>query len=207
VVISAAGGQAAVSERRTDSGSDVPSDESLVEAAQRGEVRALDALLSRHQDRVLRLTRLLGVPPQERDDVAQDVFIRVFRHIDSFRRGNPFSGWLYRVTVNVVHDHRRRTARSAAREEAWAGSDEDNRADDAPGPQASLEDRELARRLESALAHLTERERAVFVLREMEGLDSLEVARTLGVTRITVRRHLGLARRRLRTVLAGDEKK
>ena len=63
VIPSAAGGQAAVSERRNESGVDVPSDESLVEAAQRGEVRALDALLSRHQDRVLRLTRLLGVPP------------------------------------------------------------------------------------------------------------------------------------------------
>ena len=196
-----------MSERRTDIGGDVPSDESLVEAAQRGEVRALDALLSRHQDRVLRLTRLLGVPPQEREDVAQDVFLRVFRHLDSFRRGNPFAGWLYRVTVNVVHDHRRSRARSFAREETWVGADEDNRADVARDPQATLEDQELARRLETALSRLTERERAVFVLREMEGLESVEVARALGVTRITVRRHLGLARRRMRRVLAETEEK
>ena len=197
-----------MSDRPTDNGgADVPSDEALVESARRGEVRALESLLDRHQDRVLRLTRLLGVPAQDREDVAQDVFLRVFRHIESFRRGNPFAGWLYRVTVNVVHDHRRRTVRSASREETWSEAHDGTVVDTGRGPQKSLEDRELARRLEAALGELTERERAVFVLREMEGLDSAQVARALGVTRITVRRHLGLARRRLQAVLSGPEKK
>ena len=59
-------------------------------------------------------------------------------------------------------------------------------------------------RLEVALGQISERERAVFVLREMEGLESREVAGALGITRITVRRHLGLARRRLRRVLQED---
>ena len=65
-------------------------------------------------------------------------------------------------------------------------------------------DPDLRRRLEAGLAALSERERAVFVLRELEGLETVEVARALRITAITVRRHLGLARERLRRLL--DEK-
>jgi RNA polymerase sigma-70 factor (ECF subfamily) len=189
-----------------DRWADGDSDEALVAAAQAGDVRALEALLDRHQTRVLRLTRLLGVRPQDRDDVAQDVFLRVFRHLAGFRAGHSFAGWLYRVTVNVVRDHRAERGRLRERETAWAPAHDDlEAAGPAEDPHATAEERDLARALEEALDRLTERERAVFVLLEMEGRDTLEVARALGVTRVTVRRHLGLARRRLREILENRE--
>lgn len=177
-----------------------PSDEALVSAALGGEVRAFETLLDRHQERVLRVLRLLGVAPQDRDDVAQEVFIRVFRHLGSFRSGHPFAGWLYRVTVNAAHDHRRRARRRASDEAEWAGPVEEA-PDDRPGPAELLAEEELRRLLDRALAGLTERERAVFVLREVEGLETRRVARILGVTAITVRRHLGRARIRVRRLL------
>jgi RNA polymerase sigma-70 factor (ECF subfamily) len=183
-----------------------PSDRALVRAARRGEVRALEQLLDRHQARVLRILRFLGIPAQDREDVAQEIFIRVFRHLKGFRTGQEFGAWLYRVTVNAAHDHRRRRGRLAQGEAPWAEGTEHE--DPGPGPAASVQGQELRRALESALELLSDRERTIFVLREVEGLESREVARALGITSITVRRHLSRARRRLREALGeGSEKK
>ena len=51
---------------------------------------------------------LLGVRPDDLEDVAQDVLIRIFRHLDGYRRGGSFGGWVYRIAVNSVHDYRGR---------------------------------------------------------------------------------------------------
>ncbi len=176
-------------------------DEALASAAREGSARAFEALLRRHEGRVLRLLRLLGVPAQDREDVAQEVFLRVFRHLNGFDRARPFSAWVYRVTVNAAHDYRHRAVRVHLEEATWpAGFDP---AGEGRGADEALLRDDLARRLESALGLLTDRERAVFVLKEVEGLETREVARALGIAQITVRRHLGLARARLRRALGG----
>jgi RNA polymerase sigma-70 factor (ECF subfamily) len=180
-------------------------DEALVEAALDGDARALETLLLRHEAKVLRVLRLLGIHAQDREDVAQEVFLRVFRHLGGFRPGRSFGAWIYRVAVNCAHDHRERSRRAHLEERPLPEG-----AEELPGGGDSPEDaaRRAAdsRRLEAALDALTDRERSVFVLKEFEGLDTGDVARALGVTGITVRRHLALARRRLREVL-GKEKR
>lgn len=172
----------------------------LVEAALDGDARAFEAIVRRQEGTVLRVLRLMGVRAEEREDAAQDVFLRVFRSLHRFEKGRPLEGWIYRMTANVALDRRKRAGREAAR----------NVSLDAEGaPEPAVESRapaaDLARRLEAALETLTERERAVFVLRELEGLETVAVARALGVTQITVRRHLGLARERLRKSLESEE--
>ncbi len=179
-------------------------DDVLVERARAGEIRAFEALLARHETAVLRVLRLLGIPAQDREDVAQDVFMRVFRHLGGYRAGGSFAGWVYRVTVNASHTWRRGHGRRRQTEAPWPDG-LDAAAESAGGPEDAATDAMLRRRLEAALESLTERERAVFVLREVEGLETLEVARALGITRVTVRRHLGLARRRLRGLLGLED--
>ncbi len=176
-------------------------DEELIAAAMRGEVRAFEALLVRHEGKVLRVVRLLGVRAQDREDVAQEVFLRVFRHLSGFRTGQPFGAWIYRVAVNAAHDHRVRSARRQREEVPWSVEIE-AAASDGADPDEALERKRLIERLEGALATLSERERAVFVLRELEGLETSQVAQVLGIARITVRRHLALARGRLRHSLS-----
>ncbi len=183
------------------------SDDELVAAARDGSVRAFESLLDRHQGRVLRVLRLMGVPSRDREDVAQEVFIRVFRHLSGFKSGNPFAGWLYRVTVNSSYDYHLRTGRRARDEVPWADGTADRAAHAGPGPEREAEGRSLRDRLEAALGALSERERAVFILKELEGLETLDVARSLGITRITVRRHLGRARDRLRTLLGPPDRR
>ncbi len=175
-------------------------DEDLVRRARNGEVRAFEALLHRHQGRVLRMLSALGIPATDRDDVAQEIFIRVFRHLPRFRKGKAFTAWLYRITVNTVHTYRGSRALSREREQPLATGTV-HPPDHRPGPESTAEGGELARRLEQALGRLTERERSVFVLRELEGLDTAAIASALGITRITVRRHLGRAKARIRKIL------
>ena len=175
------------------------SDEALVEAARDGRVQALEALLDRHQGRVMRILRFLGIPAQDREDVAQEVFVRVFKHLRGFRTGQEFGAWLYRVAVNAAHDHRGRVRRRARGEAPWDAGE--GRQDPGPGPEEAAFQQELRDELDRALERLSERERAIFVLREIEGLESREVARALGITAITVRRHLSRARKRLREIL------
>ncbi len=174
-------------------------DDALVGAALAGDARAFDALLTRHESSVLRVLRLLGVPTRDREDVAQEVFIRVFRHLKGYQRGRSFAGWLYRVSVNAAHDYRVRALRTARDEAPWIDGIEPR-----SEPGGAADGGDLRRRLESALPQLSERERAVFVLREIEGLETHEIARALGITGITVRRHLGRARERLRILLGGS---
>ena len=180
-----------------------PTDEALAQAAIDGQVRALETLLDRHQGRVLRILRFLGIPGQDREDVAQEIFVRIFRHLKGFRAGGDFGAWLYRLTVNGAHDYRSRAGRLVRGEAPWLEGDE--REDPRPGPEESAHGRDLRMALGQALGSLGERERTIFVLREIEQLSSREVARALGITTITVRRHLSRARRHLRELLGETE--
>ncbi len=176
-----------------------PSDDALVRAARDGEERAFELLLERHEGRVLRVLRLMGVPRQDREDVAQEVFVRVFRHLGGFQHGRPFRSWVYRIAVNASHDYRR--SRSRRTDDAPLPEQEPEAAPAPGGAAETVAAAELRDRLHAALGLLSDRERAVFVLREIEGLDGRSVARVLGITQITVRRHLGRARRRLQVAL------
>ena len=178
-----------------------PGDDQLVRAALAGEERSFEVLLQRHEPAVLRVLRLLGVPAPDREDVAQEVFLRVFRYLGGFRPGRSFSGWIYRITVNAAHDYRARVGRRRRDEAEWT-ADLDGGAGEASVPGPRDDELDLRRRLESALIVLSERERAVFVLCELEGLSTRDVARSLGITGITVRRHLGRARKSLQTELS-----
>jgi RNA polymerase sigma-70 factor (ECF subfamily) len=187
-------------------GRDDRTDESLVEQVLDGNQRAFEALLFRHEPRVLRVLRLLGVPSDDREDVAQEVFVRVFRFLGGFKPGNSFAGWVYRITVNGVHDYRGRVGRRRRDEAEWIPGLEELAADESRPERRDFEI-DLKRQLELALDDLSERERAVFVLRELEGLSTREVARSLGITGVTVRRHLGRARKSLQRTLGTGQKK
>jgi len=169
---------------------------SLIEAARGGDARAFEELLRRHEARVFRVLRLLGVPASDREDVAQNVFLRIFRGLNGFRAGRPFSSWVYKIAANAALDWRGQSDQKRREEAPWNDTPEEA----ASAPSTGSLD--LARRLEAALDTLSERERAVFVLIEMEGIERADAARALGITGITVRRHLGLAKDRLRQALS-----
>jgi RNA polymerase sigma-70 factor (ECF subfamily) len=187
-----------------------PSDAELVHAVLSGaqvaaELRrplpgheAFRALVERYQGQVLRLACHLLRDADAARDVAQDAFLRAFRSLASFRPDGSFKNWVLQITVNAARDHQ-------ARQQGWRlrPLEEGDRAEgDIEGDVARAIDLDRIHRL---LDRLAPREREVFVLRDLEGLDVEEVARVLGLEEPTIRRHLARARLRLRSLLDGSE--
>ena len=164
----------------------------LVERAREGDGRAFDRLMLETQERVVGLAwRLLGSREDARD-AAQEVYLRVFRHLNRFRAEHDFHGWLYRITVNVCRDAARRRRRAPVAN----GTNPD------PQQPAAAEEALLGaerwHRLLEALASLPAKERAALVLRDLEGLTSEQVARALGSRPATVRGQIASARVKIR---------
>jgi RNA polymerase sigma-70 factor (ECF subfamily) len=166
----------------------------LVKLAKGGDSGAFEVIVLRHERRVLSIAmHLLGGNREDARDAAQQVFLRLHRHLDRVNENLAFAGWLYRVTVNVCRDiHRARAARpTVPLEQAGdvAGASESDEA---------LIRGEQSRIIHAALATLSEKERAAVVLRDLEGLSTREVARILGSSEGTVRSQISHARLKMR---------
>ena len=167
----------------------------LAAAARAGDLAAFE-LLMRQYERLVLVTalRLLG-NMEDAQDASQEVFLKLYRNLRKLERAGNLTGWLYRVTVNVCHDSRRRRAGEAPVEEA--GEAPDQSAD----PRQILTDAERRRALEMSLRMLSERERAAVTLRDLEGLSTQEAALAMGVNEATVRSHISQARVKMRGFL------
>ncbi len=182
-------------------------DPDLIRRAAAGDREAFDLLVERKRERVFWIARHVVGDAELARDVAQDVFLRLFRTIGRFRAGAPFDPWLYRITLNLAIDARRRERphREAAPLEAAGGSaagglsagDEDQ---GAPAGD-SLRRREVRRIFITLSSLLAPRQRSAFILREIEGLTTGEVAAVLKTTESTVRNHVLQARRILQEEL------
>lgn len=166
-------------------------DVELVAACRRGEARALEQLYHRYKRRVFGLvTRIAGAGDAE--EVAQDVFVRIFRGLVNFRGDSQLSTWIYRLAVNAALSHVARRPRPAAGEDAL---------DEVAAPRAVDPDPRLARRLEDALAQLPAGYRAVLVLHDVQGLSHEECAEILDCRVGTSKSQLHKARLRMRELL------
>jgi RNA polymerase sigma-70 factor (ECF subfamily) len=168
----------------------------LVRKARLGDLAAFEQILRLHERRVyLTALRLLG-RPEDAQDAAQEVFLRLHRNLARLERVEDLSPWLYRVTVNVCRDLARERSRHSG-----SPPDENLLSSAAPDPAAQLSLAERRRLAAAALARLSEKERAAVVLRDIEGLSTREVARILGSAEVTVRTHISRARRKMKTAI------
>ncbi|MDQ3864089.1 MAG: RNA polymerase sigma factor [Actinomycetota bacterium] len=159
---------------------------SLVARASRGDVEAFSKLVRAHAALVRGVTlRMLG--GQEAQDASQEVWVRVWANMKSFRGECAFSTWLYRVTVNTCLSFRHKESRRRRREvdEAKAHLFESSGADDDP-EEAAL-DAERRGEIQVALGNVRAEHRAAMVMRHMEGLSCAEVSEALGVPDGTVK--------------------
>lgn len=165
-----------------------------IKRAKAGDPDAFERILLLHERMVLRFAeRLLG-NVEDAKDAAQEVFVRLHRHLGRFREESQFGPWLYRVTANVCHDVRRRR-------KPVVPADEIELFDPAPGPEQKLTAMQNHRLLMSALETLSSRERAAIVLRDMEGWTTAEVARILRSSETTVRSQISTGRVKIRKFL------
>jgi RNA polymerase sigma-70 factor (ECF subfamily) len=163
-----------------------------MEEAQAGDVASFEQLLKAHEALVLRIAQRLLWDREEARDAAQEVFLRLHRSLNRFDGERPLKPWLYRTTVNICHDFQRKRRRVVSLEVASDAA--------APGPSAyaELATRERWKLVEVALQTIPERERDAIVLRDLEGLDTAEVADILGTNESTVRSQISKGRLKLR---------
>ena len=171
-----------------------PDDQTLVERARRGDVDAFGALYRQEVGRVFALClRMCGDPVRSRE-LVQDVFVRAWERLASFRGDSAFSSWLHRLAVNVVLTEARGERRRKAR--VTLGGDEDEAGWELRG--ATRPDDAGARiDLERAIAKLPPGARRVFVLHDIEGYRHEEISRLTGSAEGTLRAQLHRARKLL----------
>lgn len=163
-----------------------------VAAAASGDRRAFEQLYRAHVDRVYAICLRMLADRAWAEEVTQDVFVRVWEKLPTFRGESAFGTWLHRVTVNVVLSRRQRSGASAAR------LHDENTLDSSPARAAFVEER---LDLDAAIVGLPAGARRVFVLHDVEGFTHEEIGEQLGITSGGSKAQLHRARLLLRAAL------
>ncbi len=174
----------------------------LVSRAAGGDPAAFQALVEQHRSMVYRVAYQFAGNHFDAEDIAQEVFIKVYRSLDRFRQDAQLTSWLYRIVMNACIDHRRRQGLGAT---APLGDEAEQRLlntpEEMPGPEERAYACELGAMLESEIARLPQGQRIVFIMRHHQGLKLSEIAESLGLAEGTVKRQLHAAVHRLRGAL------
>jgi RNA polymerase sigma-70 factor, ECF subfamily len=168
----------------------------LVRNASGGDAAAMERLLVRAQEVAYRVSLLVCGHVEDAEDVMQDALLRTYAHVKEIDNPEAFRTWLYTTVRNACLMKRRRKAGEPT---------EFDPLDDAgtPGADRAMADPWIDRRLHAALAALPASQRAIVVLREIEGLSTREVATVTGISEDNVKTRLHRARVRLRRELEG----
>lgn len=177
----------------------------LVRQAQAGDVRAFEELVTLYQDKVYNLSYYLAGNYTDAQDLAQEVFVKAYTSLGSFRQDADLGTWLHRITVNLWLNIRRRQKNSrvfSLDDPVQTEEGEITRtvaAVDAAGdPVEALEIQELQERVQKALLSLPEEFRTVLVLREMEDYSYDDIAEAMQCSLGTVKSRLNRARQALK---------
>jgi RNA polymerase sigma-70 factor (ECF subfamily) len=170
-------------------------DASLAAGCLAGDLRAYERLYALHGARMKNLARNLLGNASDAEDAVQDTFLKVQRSVASFRGQSSFVTWTFRILINTCYDARR--SRMRKKEVANDDSAETPR----PEPRAPGAHPSLRMALERALAELTQHQRDVFLLYEVEGFRHAEIAGMLGVTETASKNTLFQAKKNLRQML------
>lgn len=184
-----------------------PSPDRLIEGLRRGDDAAYEELLSLYEKPVYNLVFRLLANPADAPDVVQEVFLKVFRNVSTFRGQSSLKTWIYRIAVNEAHNHRRWFERKCGQE---VGLEEEVSEgihfhqvleDHERSPFDSLANAETRAMIEDALASLKPAFRSAVVLRDVEELSYEEIAEILQANLGTVKSRILRGREALRVAL------
>ncbi len=186
-------------------------DSVLVQQSQAGDTMAMERLILRYQNRIYNTILKMCGNTDDAAELTQETFVKVIESIEKFKGRSSFYTWLFRIAVNLTLNHCQRNARRATRsldaEETEPGGEtqqvlkeflSDGNATD---PAVLAQSRELCDLAMQALLKLEEPQRAVMVLRDIEGMDYAQMADVLNIELGTVRSRLSRARSHLREIL------
>lgn len=181
----------------------------LVKRAREGDHAAFTQLVQAYRKRILgTIARLIG-RPEDVEDVGQEVFLRLHFSLDQLRTEEVFEPWLYRLTVNAAYDYLRRQRRRGESRMADLSEQQVMLADAAAGSRVQHEDqrrRQLRETVQALLSEVSEQDRILLVLKEIEGLSLKELEKIYGVNENALKVRLFRARQRVLKATAALEK-
>lgn len=184
-----------------------PSDETLVRRSLEGDRWAFTELVDRYKGPIYNLAYRMLRQREDSEDVAQEVFLHVFRALDKFDPEQRFSPWIYRIASNLCLDKLRKNKNIAVSLDAPLAEDRGlyrQVPDPAAGPPEITEDAETRREIQSAIDALPEKYRLIVILRHTRDLAYEEIAEAMDLPLGTVKTRLFRAREFLRRYLEGQ---
>jgi RNA polymerase sigma-70 factor, ECF subfamily len=184
-------------------------DQHLVKAAQAGDRRAFQALYQRYERKVFAVAYGFLRNQEDALDVLQEAFIKVHRYLPNFEGQSSFYTWLYRIVANLCIDHLRRSGRKRDVEfDDRLRHDGQNQGSANLGsltalgdPSAAVKNKEILAAVQDSLGKLSDKHRAVIVMRELQGLSYADMAKAMSCSKGTIMSRLFHARRNMQKLL------
>ncbi len=167
---------------------------------------SFEETISQNENKILHLIYGMTGDYHLAQDLTQDTFVKAFQARDSFNGKSKFSTWLYRIAVNVTIDHQRKSSVRKENPAADMASDCISDSNHSTDPDQACQKKAIKDMLFSAIANLPEQQREVFVLREINGCSTKEVAEILSCSPDLVKWRLHKARSGLRKTLQANNK-
>jgi RNA polymerase sigma-70 factor (ECF subfamily) len=183
-------------------------DHDLVEACKAGDRQAFQALYQRYERKVYAVAYGFLRNPEDALDVAQEAFIKVHRYLPNFEGQSSFYTWLYRIVANLCIDHLRRAGRKRDVEfdDRLRHDGDQDAASSLPisnlgDPSEAVRNKEILTAVEDSLTHLSDKHRAVIIMRELQGLSYSDMAKAMNCSKGTIMSRLFHARRNMQKLL------
>jgi RNA polymerase sigma-70 factor (ECF subfamily) len=175
-------------------------EQELIERARAGDAPAFNDLVLAYRKRILgTISRLIG-RPEDVEDVAQEVFVRLYYSLDQLRTAEVFEPWLYRLTVNACYDYLRRAKRRSESRMADLSEQQVMLADSLAGGRQQSEDQQKSKTrefMDALFRHVSEEDRILLTLKEVEGLSLKELQKIYHVNENALKVRLFRARQRV----------
>lgn len=181
------------------------SEQDLIVRCQKGDTAAFEQLIHKYEKQVINTAYKMFGNPEDAYDMAQEVFLKVYRQLETFHMQSSFSTWLYRITANVCLDELRKRKRRINPVSLTVEDDEQLSelpvSDDSASPETIAQKHELSRVIQQAISELDDVYRIVITLREIDGLDYQAISEVLGISLGTTKSRISRARRQLKEKL------
>lgn len=188
-------------------GGDNVSDEELIKRVKSGDIDAFEEIIAKYEKRVFSLIYNMLKNDNDIEDVAQEVFVKVYKNIDKFHGNSSLYTWIYRITTNLCLDY-------IKKQKSVIYIDEKIQTDDGeldfqlPSEEKLqdelYEEKELKQKLEKSIAKLPDKQRVMIVLRDIKGLSYEEISEILEIKLGTVKSQINRARLKLKELLEKD---
>ena len=182
----------------------------LIKRAQKADSAAFNEIVLAYRKRILGTIARLIARPEDVEDVAQEVFLRLYFSLDQLRTAEVFEPWLHRLTVNAAYDYLRKQRRRQEYRMSDLSEQQVMLADAMAGGKADQEEQQqkkIRESVDSLLGAVSEADRILLMLKEVEGLSLKELEKVYNVKENALKVRLFRARQRVLKAFGGSEKK